>query len=69
MVEYILLDCRTKKPQKAYPGRDRPLKLSVIETDLSFTAIANLFHVVFEDEFKQVIIFDNKLEHVEDFLL
>jgi hypothetical protein len=69
MVDYILLDCRTKKLRDAHPGRDHPLKLSVIETDLSFTALANLFHVVFQDKFTRAIIFDNKLEQVEDFLL
>jgi hypothetical protein len=38
-------------PQEPHPGRDHPLKRSVIVTDLSFTDIPNFFHVVLLDGF------------------
>jgi len=48
MTDYILLDCRTKVPQKAHMHPNIP----------------NLFHVVFSNGYQEVAWYDNQVNKV-----
>jgi hypothetical protein len=63
MVDHILLDCRTTRPQKAHQSKVPSIVLDCL-TDIYFSDVPNLFHVVLEEEFTQVTIVDNGLEVV-----
>lgn len=64
MTDYILLDCRTSIPKKAHPGID----ISFLANSCAnlFIEILNLFHVVFQDDYREVVVYDNMVKPVTE---
>ena len=63
MVDYILLDCRTRIPRDPHPGID----ISFLANPYAnfFLDIKNLFHVVFQDDYRKVVVYDNMVKQVK----
>ena len=63
MVDYILLDCRTSIPRDAHPGID----ISILAKSHAnfFLEIKNLFHVVFQDDYRKVVVYNNRVKQVK----
>jgi hypothetical protein len=62
MVDYIILDCRTSTPKNPHPSMFiSELAYSLLIRTLD---IPNLFHVVFGDEYQEVVLYDHMLRQV-----
>lgn len=59
MDDYILLDCRTSTPRKQFPGISILLWLTYLFYYNILLGIQNLFHVVFQDGYRKVVVYDN----------
>lgn len=63
MADYILLDCRTSIPRTKHPGIDNSF-LANSCADF-FLAIQNLFHVVFQNDYQKVVVYNNMVKQVK----
>ena len=63
MTDYVLLDCRTTIPRTSHPSTI-PQYLKIAYANLFFSDIPNLYHAVFNENYTEVRVFNNKREHV-----
>jgi len=63
MDDSILLDCRTTIPARKYPG----INIFLLANSCAniFLEIRNLFHVVFQDDYKKVAVYNNMAKLVK----
>ena len=62
MFDYILLDCRTSIPQKKHSGIDISFQSNCSANFI--LDFQNLFHVVFQDGYQTVRVYNNMVEQV-----
>ena len=63
MTDYVLLDCRTTTPSTSHPSTI-PQYLEIAYANLFFSDTPNLYHVVFNEKYTEVRVFNNKREHI-----
>ena len=63
MTDYVLLDCRTTIPETSHSGTI-PQYLEIAYANLFSSDIPNLYHVVFNEQYTEVRVFNNKREQV-----
>ncbi len=63
MADYIFLDCRTRIPTKKHSSIDVSFLANFCAN--FFLDIRNFFHVVFEDDYTKVVVYDNELKQVK----
>jgi hypothetical protein len=59
LTDYILLDCRMSVPRQPHPSTLLTFGINPCADD--FADIPNLFHVVFGNGYKEVSLYDNKV--------
>lgn len=64
--DYVILDCRQTRPQDPHPRKanfysNNKLRLTLVP---SHPDLANLYHLMFSDNFEELSILDNRLKQV-----
>lgn len=69
VVDYIILDFRSSPPSTRYPGKRALMTCSNCSHCFVYSALTNLYHVIFDETWSTVSIVDNMGEGKGTFLL